>query len=245
MNVYFKTTSTPFKDEYGPSLVSIGLIAESGPAFYAELTDYNGKYVNRTVEKEVINQLTERKFIDDIRRGLQKRKTAIVEKACDAHKYHKVVGNSEQVRDSLREWFVELYRSEGYFSSTATPRTPLDDRTHLNNILLIGVDPNIDMYLLCKLFKGTLPQYVTPYSYNIKQDICPRKEFNGIIAASLYSEEGLMNLLWYPDEDYMDDIMRCSVDDISSFMHYKFTDSPLALRYAELIKYVYEYMRRK
>lgn len=55
MRIYFDTEFTGLHKE--TTLISIGLIAENGFQFYAELTDYDKKQVDEWVKANVINNL--------------------------------------------------------------------------------------------------------------------------------------------------------------------------------------------
>ncbi len=54
-NIYFDTEFTGL--HMGTTLISIGLIAENGSQFYAELTDYDQSQIDEWLEKNVIQNL--------------------------------------------------------------------------------------------------------------------------------------------------------------------------------------------
>lgn len=83
MKIFFDTEFTGLHKN--TTLVSIGLITESGETFYAELTDYDKMQVNEWLEKNVISNLN----IPD-KHGKQSVNT--------------FKGNKEYIADKLKSW---------------------------------------------------------------------------------------------------------------------------------------------
>lgn len=75
MKIFFDTEFTGLRKD--TTLISIGMIAENGKTFYAELTDYNTKLCDDWIEKNVIDhlytryreQLDEAPYIDNLHIG--------------------------------------------------------------------------------------------------------------------------------------------------------------------------------
>ena len=55
MNIFFDTEFTGLHKN--TTLISIGLISETGKTFYAEFTDYNNTQIDNWIENNVINNL--------------------------------------------------------------------------------------------------------------------------------------------------------------------------------------------
>lgn len=87
MKIFFDTEFTGLHQF--TTLVSIGLIAEDGSTFYAELTDYDKSQVDEWIQTNVIDNLT----IDDVNLLDIDSETNIVAK-----------GNSTIVATSLKAW---------------------------------------------------------------------------------------------------------------------------------------------
>lgn len=64
MKVFLDTEFTGLHQN--TTLVSIGLVAENGDTFYAELTDYDESQVDSWLQKNVINNL----YLEDIIQGV-------------------------------------------------------------------------------------------------------------------------------------------------------------------------------
>jgi len=76
------------------TLISIGLVAENGRTFYAELTDYDGRQVDHWVKENVIDKLT-------LKRPGPSGDTRVVEQ-------FRGRGNTLVVRHWLEEWLKSL-----------------------------------------------------------------------------------------------------------------------------------------
>ncbi len=93
MNIFFDTEFTGLHKN--TTLISIGLVAEDGREFYAELTDYDKKQVNRWIDENVIANL----------RNLQPlgkpNSPAVWPPNC-------YCGNTKRIAIELRRWFAEF-----------------------------------------------------------------------------------------------------------------------------------------
>ena len=87
--VFFDTEFTGLRQQ--TTLISIGLVAESGEAFYAELTDYDRTQVDNWIHDNVIKNL----FIEQqvlIKEDLK----------------WTIKGNKLKVKNALTEWFAQF-----------------------------------------------------------------------------------------------------------------------------------------
>jgi hypothetical protein len=85
------------------TLISIGLVAETGQSFYAEFTDYDKTQVNSWIEDNVISKLI---YNDE-----EKRKQSIVPFLTSTMEYTGF-GNTETVRHYLEEWLKQFDQIE-------------------------------------------------------------------------------------------------------------------------------------
>ncbi|MCD5190676.1 3'-5' exoribonuclease [Enterococcus casseliflavus] len=106
MKVFLDTEFTGLRQN--TTLVSIGLVAENGDTFYAELTDYDKSQVDHWLQKNVINNL----YLADIIQGIGSNWNPTT-------KENIVRGDRQFVAQGLREWFKEL---DGW----ANPNTPVE-----------------------------------------------------------------------------------------------------------------------
>lgn len=65
-NIFFDTEFTGLRQN--TTLVSIGLVSETGRKFYGELTDYDRSQVDEFIQEHVIGTLSIRELIDDEKR---------------------------------------------------------------------------------------------------------------------------------------------------------------------------------
>lgn len=61
MKIFFDTEFTGLHQN--TNLISIGIVAEDGREFYAEISDYNNRYISVWVKENVINNLTGKNVI--------------------------------------------------------------------------------------------------------------------------------------------------------------------------------------
>ncbi|GAB7057366.1 polyadenylate-specific 3'-exoribonuclease AS [Paenibacillus sp. YK5] len=94
MKVFFDTEFTGLHQN--TTLISIGLIAEDGRTFYAELTDYDKNQVDEWIQKNVIDNL----IIHNSRKNYYY--------VTDTDEIY--LGDSEKIRRKLTEW-IEQYES--------------------------------------------------------------------------------------------------------------------------------------
>lgn len=90
--VFFDTEFTGLHQN--TTLISIGLIAEDGRTFYAELDDYDKSQVNNWILENVINNL----IIHPDRKNYYR--------VTDNEEIH--LGNSAHIADKLQEWLYKL-----------------------------------------------------------------------------------------------------------------------------------------
>ena len=110
MKVFFDTEFTGLHKD--TTLISIGLVAEDGRTFYAELTDYDKSQCDDWIVEHVINNL---QYPGGVVTVADETKTVIV-------------GDKEQVRERLDEWFKQ-------FDSV----TLVSDVCHYDMVLLIDI----------------------------------------------------------------------------------------------------------
>lgn len=149
MKVFLDTEFTGLHQN--TTLVSIGLVAENGDTFYAELTDYDESQVDSWLQKNVINNL----YLEDIIQG-------VGSKWNPTTKENIVRGDRQFVAQGLREFFKEL---DGW----ANPNPPVE----------IWSDClSYDWVLFNELFGGAfgIPENV----YYIPFDICTLFKMNNI-----------------------------------------------------------------
>ena len=106
MKVFLDTEFTGLRQN--TTLVSIGLVAENGDTFYAELTDYDKSQVDHWLQKNVINNL----YLADIIQGIGSNWNPTT-------KENIARGDRQFVAQGLREWFKEL---DGW----ANPNPPVE-----------------------------------------------------------------------------------------------------------------------
>lgn len=141
MKVFLDTEFTGLRQN--TTLVSIGLVAENGDTFYAELTDYDESQIDSWLRKNVINNL----YLKDIIQGVGSNWSPTTKETI-------VRGDQNFVAQILRTWFRDL---GGW--------------THPNPIVEIWSDClAYDWVLFNELFGGAygIPENV----YYIPFDIC-------------------------------------------------------------------------
>lgn len=151
MKIFFDTEFTGLVPE--TTLISIGMIAETGERLYCEFTDYNEELCDDWIKENVLNNLW----------LLPNDKTTFFNHDKE-HNLWYYKGNSEQVKDMLDIWLCHV-SSDGEF-----PIELVSDVCHY------------DMTLLCNLFGGAfnLPKNICPACYDICQDLVD--EYDGTIS---------------------------------------------------------------
>lgn len=77
------------------SLISIGLVAETGQTFYAEFTDYDVIQINDWIRENVINKLILSDYTHDVNLS-----------------EFRIKGNKEDVKDALTHWLGQFDQME-------------------------------------------------------------------------------------------------------------------------------------
>lgn len=147
MNIFFDTEFTGLVPN--TTLISIGLIAETGEEFYAEFTDFNESLVDDWLLENVFANCMINHF-----KGYYPNYCNIVPFLWT------VVGDSDYVANNLKTWLTSLY----------CKHCQEDNQT----IQFVSDVCHYDMVLLCNLFGGAmkLPKWINPVCYDICQDIC-------------------------------------------------------------------------
>lgn len=214
MNVYFDSEFTGLVPN--TTLISLALVTEKDEVFYAEFTDFNERLCTDWIFENVIGNLR----MDHMNTKLPNR-VSIVEKETY------VIGESDYIRNILEEWLLDQA-----------------DNSEDGRIQLVGDVCHYDMVLFANLFGGALklPSVVNPCAYDICQDICARKPYDGKHPGTIQNGK----LYWYPDTTYMK-----SAFDMDREHMVKHLEGTLpqgiqhnALYDALVIKQIYEGMRR-
>ena len=95
--IFFDTEFTGLHQK--TTLISIGLVAETGETFYAEFTDYDESQVDEWIRENVISKLLLRKILPN--GGVLKDKDKV-----------RVLGNTELISQKLYEWFTQFHKVE-------------------------------------------------------------------------------------------------------------------------------------
>lgn len=183
MNLYFDTEFTGLRQN--TTLISIGIVAENGEKFYAELIDFDWKQVDDWIKENVLDnfileKLYMRGSIDTMRKTVDEWKEngyeisefptngsccyLMLETAREKEGLTEVVGEKDWVRDKLSKW-LKRFDSVQFVS----------DVCHYDFVLLIN------------LF-GTafdLPENVNPACVDINQEIA---RHYGISAAEAFDK---------------------------------------------------------
>lgn len=116
MNIYFDTEFTGLHKD--TSLISIGLVADDGNRFYAELTDYKEEQCDEWIVRNVLSHL--------ILSGNKELETELENDGFTTM----MIGNKEQVSEALKEWLGKYSRNLVCFVS---------DVCHYDMVLLIDL----------------------------------------------------------------------------------------------------------
>lgn len=138
IKIFFDTEFTGLHQK--TTLISIGLIADTGETFYAELTDYDRIQVqcNKWLQNNVITKLVLRTLMDE---------------GSYTGKYDnmKVVGNTEFVGNKLRDWLNQFESVEMWSDCLSY------DWVLFNNLFGTALDIPKNVYYIpfdiCTLFK--------------------------------------------------------------------------------------------
>lgn len=98
--VFFDTEFTGLHQN--TTLISIGLVAETGESFYAELTDFNKQQVTKWLSDNVLNNL----LLDDM-------PNVLINRLIKINKYISFIsGCKESVEKELRDWLSQFEEVE-------------------------------------------------------------------------------------------------------------------------------------
>ncbi len=157
MRVYFDTEFTGLVPE--TTLISIGMVDETGAMFYAEFDDYRKDLCDDWIQKNVIDNLIFKRPSMSLDLNLSRKmiSVSILEALKEAGiadyncRNRFVKGNSNYISEELRTWLEEIPEQ----------------------VQLVSDVCHYDMTLLCNLFGGAfnLPKNVNPVCYDICQDI--------------------------------------------------------------------------
>lgn len=114
MNIFFDTEFTGLHKD--TTLISIGLIAEDGRTFYAELEDYDTTQVDNWIQENVIKHLKFNEYSSYLRVSPDGRQV-------------EMKGNKKYVADCLGRW-MEMYH---------TPIQMVSDVCHYDMVLFIDL----------------------------------------------------------------------------------------------------------
>lgn len=215
MNIFFDTEFTGLVPN--TTLISIGMIAETGEKFYAEFTDFDEGLVDDwQIENIFVNCM-----VDHFK--------GYYPNCCDIKPFvWTVIGDSDFVANNLKAWLTSLYC-----------KYCQEDRQMLQFVSDVC---HYDMVLLCNLFGGAmkLPKWINPVCYDICQDVCARKE-----KPVAGGKGGIIR--WYADMDYMRDAFEISREALCTKIAGKLPEGNKhnALFDAEVIKMIFEGMREE
>lgn len=144
MKLFFDTEFTGLHK--GTSLISIGIVSESGKKFYAELTDFDDTQCDSWIEKNVLEHL--------MLNGEMK------EESFDDLNTTYIFGDKATVRDELLLWLDELTAD---FTDSGEYFQFVSDVCHYDMVLLLD--------LLNEQSAMQIPELVNPCCHDISQDI--------------------------------------------------------------------------
>lgn len=153
MNLYFDTEFTGLVP--GTTLISLGIVSETGDKFYAEFTDYDKTKVTPWIEENVIKNLAAKREIKPIDHSMYEESwtyTDFHKELMDDDTVEYYCGTTGYIREKLIKW---LGRFNGTFQFVS-------DVCHY------------DFYLLQnQVFGGAfeMPDCINPVCYDICQDI--------------------------------------------------------------------------
>lgn len=171
MNLYFDTEFTGLVP--GTTLISLGIVSETGDKFYAEFTDYDKTKVTPWIEENVIKNLAakiEVKPIDHSQRRLFMSIPSMYEESWTYTDFHKELmdddtveyycGTTGYIREKLLEWIK-------WHAHELKGKEP-------QRVQFVSDVCHYDFYLLQnQVFGGAfnMPDYINPVCYDICQDI--------------------------------------------------------------------------
>lgn len=198
MNLYFDTEFTGLVP--GTTLMSMGIIAETGERFYAEFGDYDQSLVDEWIEENVLKNMIIGGNTDLEKQLMESDEKFVGYYDQDGHFSHgdMLVYDSVNMR-GIDSALVALYLKYWLKQFDRYMIKIDEDEYRQTDLQFIGDVAHYDFTLLCNMFDGAfnLPDHVNPVCYDICQDICARKE---VVNGSL----------WYADTNYMRDAFDIS-----------------------------------
>lgn len=140
---FFDTEFTGLRKD--TTLISIGIVSDTGDRFYAELTDYDESMCNEWIEKNVLEHL------------IMSGNVKLEESLAADNKTTTVIGSKADICRELMEW---LEMDANFDSDYAA--------------VFVSDVSHYDMVLLIDLLVGNammLPKFITPACHDINQDI--------------------------------------------------------------------------
>jgi len=216
MNVYFDTEFTGLVPN--TTLISIGMVAETGEKFYAEFTDYDKDLVTDWIQKNVVDKL------------VLKPNESIITKDCWMFS-----GSTNYIWNRLLIWFEKISGAQ-YETFQDNAKAYIHPEHLGEQIQLVSDVCHYDMYLLQnQVFGGAfnMPVNINPVCYDICQDICARE-----VAGD--------DLKWYPNMNGMADAFYVSREMFCKKVAGDLPEGKRhnALYDAKVIKMIYEGMRK-
>lgn len=155
MNLYFDTEFTGLVP--GTTLISLGIVSETGDKFYAEFTDYDESKVTPWIEENVINNLAAKREVKPIDHFMYEESwtySDLHEELMNNPKASYYCGSTNYICEKLIVWMKDIRGGE--------------------RIQFVSDVCHYDFYLLQnQVFGGAfeMPEYVNPVCYDICQDI--------------------------------------------------------------------------
>lgn len=162
---FFDTEFTGLRKD--TTLISIGIVSDTGDRFYAELTDYDEGMCDEWIEKNVLDHL------------VLSGNAELEESLAADNKTTTVIGSKEDVCCELMEW---LEMDANFDSDYAA--------------VFVSDVSHYDMVLLIDLLAGNamkLPEFITPACHDINQDIATMLDISEKAAFDISREQLLTN----------------------------------------------------
>ena len=164
-NLFFDTEFTGLRKD--TTLISIGIVSDTGDKFYAELTDYDEGMCDEWIEKNVLDHL------------VLSGNAELEESLVADNKTTTVIGSKADVCCELMEW---LEMDANFDSDYAA--------------VFVSDVSHYDMVLLIDLLAGNamkLPGFITPACHDINQDIATMLDISEKAAFDISREQLLTN----------------------------------------------------
>lgn len=162
---FFDTEFTGLRKD--TTLISIGIVSDTGDKFYAELTDYDEGMCDEWIEKNVLDHL------------VLSGNAELEESLAADSKTTTVIGSKADVCCELMEW---LEMDANFDSDYAA--------------VFVSDVSHYDMVLLIDLLAGNamkLPEFITPACHDINQDIATMLDISEKAAFDISREQLLTN----------------------------------------------------